>query len=387
MKQVMVFGSSGSVGKNALRVIDSDRRNFKVQGLCVNSDIATVKDQIERFRPSYVCIRDEKEAAKLERILATKRITVFKGESGLEEFARIPSDISVMAITGISCLRPLLANLRYTKRVALANKESVVTAGPLVFEAAKASGTQIIPVDSEINALYQLIGPGSERLSNNSSVRKVYLTASGGALAGYARRYLATVTPERVLRHPTWKMGPRITVDSSTLINKAFEVIETHYFFHLAYTDIDIILHKESFVHALIEFVDNTLSACMYTPDMKTPIAYALYYPERLSAEKDRNFSKPFCCSFSPLDTRKFPLMELVLKAAARADNGLVVLNACDEVLVEHFLAKKISFGDMYKVMKSISRRYLSQKINTIDDVFFWDLWARVKTKEYIEKL
>jgi len=386
MKDVIIFGSSGSIGKSALRVIAADRKNFKVRGLCVNQDIISLKRQIERFRPSAVCIRDEKQADKIKKVLAGKRIAIFKGESGLEEFSRIPSDISVMAIAGISCLKPLLLNLKYTKRVALANKESIVAAGSLVFEAARRSGVQIVPVDSEINALYQLIGPDRQGIDHRS-IRRVYLTASGGALAGYRRKDLAAVTPKKVLAHPTWKMGPRITVDSATMVNKAFEVVETHYFFDLAYTHIDIVIHKESFVHALVEFVDNTLSACMYAPDMRTPIAHALYYPERFASNRDVNFRKPFSCSFKPLLMRRFPLLTLVLEAATRADNGLVVLNACDEVLIEHFLRKKISFKDMHKVMQFIFRRYLSQKIRTIDDVFFWDLWSRVKTRERIEKL
>ncbi|MCK4912803.1 MAG: 1-deoxy-D-xylulose-5-phosphate reductoisomerase, partial [Candidatus Omnitrophica bacterium] len=236
--KVLIFGSTGSIGKNALSVIREDKNKFKVIGLCANRDIDTLYRQIKEFRPLFVCVRDIDKAKSLKEKLG-KSIKFFVGQQGLEDFASIKSDIAVMAITGISALKPLLITIANSKRIALANKEAIVTAGSIVFKRAKNFNTQILPVDSEINALFQLIKPSQSFGLNQTRAkrgwrddfRKVYLTASGGALAGYSKSKLAKVGVKKVLDHPTWKMGKRVTVDSATLVNKGFEVIETHYFF------------------------------------------------------------------------------------------------------------------------------------------------------------
>ncbi|MBU2250946.1 MAG: 1-deoxy-D-xylulose-5-phosphate reductoisomerase, partial [Candidatus Omnitrophica bacterium] len=209
MKKVLIFGSTGSIGRNALKVIGKAKGQFKVIGLSANRDIDTLNRQIAEFRPSFVCLNDRSQAEKLKSRLP-KGLEVFSGESGLLEFASLESDISLMAISGISCLRPLLKNIKHTKRIALANKESLVTAGSLVFEEAKKQKTEILPVDSEINALFQLFE--TNKSLTNGNLNRVYLTASGGALAGCKHKDLSKVTVGRVLAHPTWKMGPRITV-------------------------------------------------------------------------------------------------------------------------------------------------------------------------------
>jgi 1-deoxy-D-xylulose-5-phosphate reductoisomerase len=384
MKDVVIFGSTGSVGRSALSVIAQNRKDFKVKGLSANRDIHTLKAQIEKFNPSYVCVCDEDFAKKIEPFVNGK-VKLLKGEKGLEEFSSLESDISVMAISGISALKPLLMNIQYTKRVALANKESIVAAAPIIFSQANKFNTEIIPVDSEINAFFQLMQ--FKETADNEVFRKVYLTASGGALLGCKKEDFRKVTPKKVLNHPTWKMGERITVDSTTLVNKAFEVIETHFFFGIPYEDISIVLHKESFVHAFVEFQDNTLLACLYPPDMKMPIAHALYYPKRSQGKSNMNFSKAFSCSFAPLSLNSYPLLKLILAAAQKGDNSLVILNACDEVLVEAFLEKRIKFTDIFKIMRYMFNKYESNVINTLDDVFFWDLWARVKTRERIQKI
>jgi len=285
-----------------------------------------------------------------------------------------------MAISGINALKPLMINIEHAKRIALANKESIVTAGSLVFKKAKCFNTEIIPVDSEINAIFQLLKPGLE-------FNKVYLTASGGPLLDYSAKALARVSVKKVLHHPTWNMGKRITIDSATLLNKGFEVIESHYFFDLEYKDIGIVIHRESNVHALVEFNDASLFACMYPPDMKIPISFALNYPKRLPVSNRGNFKNKFTLSFEPLEIKKFPLLRIILEAAGRGDNSLAVLNACDEIMVEYFLKNKIKFIDMPKVMERIFGCCTPHKIKTESDVFSWDSWAREKTKEYLNKL
>ena len=385
MKRVVIFGSTGSIGKNALSVIKESKGKFKVIGLCANKDINTLYGQIKEFHPSFVCLRDEGKAKSLRKRLG-KGIKLFSGQEGIEEFSSIKSDIAVMAITGISSLKPLLIAIANSKRIALANKESIVTAGPLVFERAKRFNTQILPVDSEINALFQLIesrGGGGCR----DDLRKVYLTASGGALAGYSKSRLAKVGVKKVLDHPTWKMGKRVTVDSATLVNKGFEVIETHYFFGLDYQKIGIIFHKESAIHALLEYKDSTLFACLYPPDMKMPISHALCYPKRFNSKEGMNFKSSFSYNFRPLDYKNYPLLRIILEAGKKEDNSLVILNAADEVAIDYFLRRRIKFIDIYKVMTYIFRNYKSSKIKRIGDVFFWDDWARKKAEEYLKRL
>ena len=395
MKKIIIFGSTGSIGESALQVIRRDEKNLKVIGLCANRDIKTLRAQIKEFAPKYVCVRDEMSAKRLKRELG-KGIKLYSGEKGLEDFSALNSDISIMAISGISCLKPLLINIQHTKRVALANKESIVTGGSFIFQLAEKFNTEILPVDSEINALYQIIGPDKLGFASNGFC-KVYLTASGGALSSYKKKDLVNVSVKKVLSHPTWKMGKRVTIDSATLVNKGFEVIETHHFFNLPFEKIGIVIHRESAVHALVECKDNTIFACLYPPDMQMPISFALYYPERFYSKDEGCFSFPntlssnkrkiISYSFSPIDYKKYPLLAMVLEAARRDGNSLVVLNACDEVAIDYFLRKKIKFTDIHKVMQHIDQEHSVCKIKGIEDIFFWDSWAREKTKEYLERL
>ncbi len=385
MKKVLIFGSTGSIGKNTLSVIKASKGKFKVIGLCANRDISTLDRQIKEFRPAYVCVRDESKIKNLKGRLRGG-VKLFTGQKGLEEFSSLKSDISLMAISGISSLKPLLIAIAHSKRIALANKESIVAAGPLVLARARKFNTRILPVDSEINALFQLIklrfGPDCR-----DSFRKVYLTASGGALLGLGKEELAKVGVREVLAHPTWKMGRRVTVDSATLVNKGFEVVETHHFFGLPYNKIGVVLHKESAVHAFLEYSDNTLFACHYPPDMKMPISHALYYPNRPRSNFGVNFKSSFSYSFRPLNYKDYPLLAMILEAAKREDNSLVILNAADEVAVEYFLSQRVKFTDIYKVMAYIFRRYKPSKIKRVEDVFFWDNWARGEAEKYLKKL
>ncbi|MDP2923039.1 MAG: 1-deoxy-D-xylulose-5-phosphate reductoisomerase [Candidatus Omnitrophota bacterium] len=379
MKKIMIFGSTGSIGRNALDVIRRETEKFKVLGLCANSDLGVLISQIKEFRPSYVCISDEKRAEILEKII-DKKITLFKGTKGLKDFSSIACDISVMAISGISCLRPLLVNMQYAKRIALANKESVVTAGNFVFSQAKKMGTEIIPVDSEINALFQLFEQGN-------AFERVYLTASGGSLIDYKKKDLAKVNAKAVLSHPTWRMGKRITVDSATLVNKAFEVVETHYFFELPYDNIDVVVHRQALIHALVQCPDKNIFACLYPTDMRIPIAFALYYPKRRQIFEGVNFNKFFSLSFEPLKKGNFALFELVIEAAKRKDNSLAILNACDEIAIEYFLKAKIKFTDIHRVMQHLFEHYPSRRLKNVEDIFYWDNWGREKTINYLDKL
>lgn len=382
MKKVTIFGSSGSIGRNALDIIRKNKNDFYVQGLCVYKNTRILKKQIEEFKPKYICIVKEEVADKIGAALPSGT-KLFKGETGLEEFSSLPSDISLIGISGIACLKPLLINMKRTKRIALANKESLVVGAELVKEQARRYNSEVIPVDSEINALFQLLSFASKEY-----LKKVYLTASGGSLFNCSEKHLRKITLKDVLQHPTWQMGRRITVDSATLINKGFEVIETRHFFSLDYKMIDVVIHRESKVHALVELKDGITFSCLYNADMRIPIGHAFYHPER------KPFLKKNCLpilqklnfSFHPVDLKRFPLLKIVLEAARREDNSLVVINACDEVAIDYFLKKRVSFLSIYKAIEYIFSKYERAKLSTLEEILFWDNWARVKTKEYLEK-
>jgi len=380
MKEVLIFGSTGSIGRKVLEFIRKNKKKFKVKGLCVNKNIKMLKAQIEEFRPKYICIFNEKIAKKYRKSFP-KYIKVFFGEKGLEDFSKVDSHISVISIPGINSLKPLLINLKHTKRMLLASKEPIVVAGSLIKKEAK-NDVEIIPLDSEINALFQLL-----QGKRKSSLSKVYLTATGGVIQRLPIRRIKNLTPQEVLSHPVWKMGKRITVDSSTLVNKGFEVVEAHHFFDLEYRDIDALIHPQAYIHAVVEFVDGIKFLSFHYPDMMVPITYSFYYPERINSNIDNNSFRNISLSFQPIDRRRFPLFYLIKEAAQREDNSLIVINAFDEIAVEYFLKGKIKFLDIQKTVECGACLSSGEKINSFEEVFFWDCWAREKAEEFLRKL
>ncbi|MCK4809966.1 MAG: 1-deoxy-D-xylulose-5-phosphate reductoisomerase [Candidatus Omnitrophica bacterium] len=384
MKKILVFGSTGSIGKGVLDILRRNKKDFSLYGLSAHKNIAMLERQVREFNPSYVCLTDERAADKLKNLLPPK-IKLLRGETGLEEFSSLISDISVMGISGIAALKPLLINIKNTKRVALANKESMVIAGSLVKKQAKLNNTEILPVDSEINALYQTLA-----CFRKSFLEKIYLTASGGPLFHLRKAsQFKKIKAKDVLRHPTWNMGKRISVDSATLVNKGFEVIESHEFFDIDYKMIDVLIHRESQIHSLVELKDGVSFLCAYEPDMRVPIGYALYYPQRVPFLKDKGFrvgSKKLGLTFLNVDYKKFPLMKLVVEAGKRKDNSIAVINAADEVAIEYFLKGKVNFLSISEVIKYMFDKCPPGKLQSLKDVLFWDNWAREKAKEYLEK-
>lgn len=382
MKKVIIFGSTGSIGQNTLDVIRKNPKDFSVLALCAYKRGRLLLKQAREFNPRYVCMISEPEAKRFRQFFPSKT-AFFWGEGGLEDFSSLSSDIAVMGISGIASLKPLLVTLKHSKRVALANKESMVCAGWLVKKTASKYRTEIIPVDSEINALFQLF-----KLVDTRDAKKVYLTASGGAVFDFTPAQIKRATADDVLAHPTWRMGKRITIDSATLLNKGFEVVETHEFFNLDYSVIDIVIHRESAVHACIQRKDGVMFSCMYNPDMKLSLAFALYYPQCAPFILNKRFfkKKRVTCTFLPLDYKKFPLLELALKGARRQDNSLIVLNASDEIAVRYFLKRKLNLAALCDSVAYTMSKYTSAKIHSFNDIIYWDRWAREKTKRYIER-
>ncbi len=381
MKKVTVFGSTGSIGKSALEIIDTCRRDFSVQGLCAYGNDRLLFHQVRKYRPRYVCLVDEKKAAAFKKTLPP-RTRFFSGLQGLDEFASIAADIAVMGISGLACLRPLIEAMKHSPRIALANKEALVCAAPLVKKQARRYNTELLPVDSEINALFQLF-----QVVPLKAVKKICLTASGGALFDYNNKERRRATVRDVLAHPTWRMGKRITVDSATMVNKGFEVVEAHEFFELAYDRIDVIIHRQSMVHALIQAVDGISFCCVYAPDMKVPISHALYYPRRTADPAGKPLFRQAGTNydFLPVNQKKFPLLRVVLKAAQRRDNSLVVFNASDETAIESFLKGRITFSALSDIIMHMMDHYKSAPMAGLKDILYWDSWARRTTKEYIE--
>lgn len=380
MRKITVFGSTGSIGKSALEVIRGDRKSFCVDGLLVHSNITLLLKQVREFKPRRVCVVDERAAGVCRRKLP-RGVKLFSGAAGLQEFSSLATDIAIMGIVGLPSLPPLLTALKHARRVALASKEAIVVAGELIQRRAKRYGVRVIPVDSEINALFQL-----SLFMRAQELQKVYLTASGGALFRYPKSRLHKVTKHEVLAHPTWRMGKRITVDSATLVNKGFEVMETHHLFGLDYSAIDIVIHRQSFVHAFVQTKDGMSFACMYPPSMKVPIAHALYYPCRKMSPAAKPFFGRLDMSFEPLRYKDFPLLRLVIAAARRGGNFPVIVNAADEVAIEYFLDGRISFYDIRRVVEHVFSKVSQAPADSVEKIYFWDAWARHKAEKFLDK-
>jgi len=382
MKKVLIFGSSGSIGRSTLEIIRKDKRRFRVLGLMVNRNIKKLIEQAKEFMPKYVCVVDKTQAKKVKGYLP-RGIKLLYGENSVKDFSSLGADISVMGIVGISSLKPLLIAMKYSKEIALASKEALVTAGGLVMRKLKVYKTKIIPVDSEINALFQLFN-----CIKKSQLKKIYLTASGGPFLDYSVSKIKKVTRGAVLSHPTWRMGKRVTVDSATLVNKGFEVMESHYLFGLDYKNIDIVIHRESYVHAIIESKDNMLFSLIYKPSMVIPISFSLYYPER--SFPLNGFDTSFVSlklSFNKVDYVKFPLLKIVMEAAEKGGNFPVIINAADEVAVEYFLKGKAKFYDIQRAVKYMFLKTKKAAVWDLNSIYFWDKWARVKTEEFLDKI
>jgi len=383
-KKLSLLGSTGSIGTQTLEVVrhlNQAGHRFEIVAFAAGSNLTLLAEQIREFKPKIVCIK-QKADADLLRSKIKKPVEIVCGEEGLRQIARLDeADLLVNALVGAVGLEPTLEALKYNINVALANKESLVIGGHLVKEALKSSHAQIIPIDSEHSGVFQVIrgmGVGS------SDIERIVLTASGGALRDYPIEALEHVTKDQVLAHPTWKMGARITVDSATLINKGLEVIEAHWLFELPFDKIEVVIHPQSIVHALIELRDGSIMAQMSAPDMRIPIQYALTYPERIenefSALRLRPCRQTLDLSFSTVDHQRYPVFKLICEAGRRGGRLPAVLNAADEVLVERFLADEIRFTDIARGLKTVYKFASSQvdKLEpTLEDLWAADRWAR----------
>ena len=342
-RKVAVLGSTGSIGRQSLEVIAAC--GMEAVALAANSSAKLMEEQARRFRPAVAALADEKAAADLRVRLADTGVRVAGGLEGVLEAATLPSaDTAIAALVGMAGLRPTLASIREGKRVCLANKETLVCAGPLVLEEAKDYGAKLYPVDSEHSALFQCLEANRDR----GEVKRLILTCSGGPFYGKKREELAGMTVEDALRHPNWSMGAKITVDSATLMNKGLEVIEAMHLYHMPVEKISVVVHRESIIHSLVEYCDNAVLAQLGAPDMRLPIQYALTYPKRVpgpSTPLDLWNCGPL--TFGMPDLEAFPCLALALGAAKTGGTAGAILSGANEAAVAQFLAGEIGFLDI----------------------------------------
>ena len=372
-KSIAILGASGSVGSQALSV--SAARGYKLDFISGGANVVAIESAVRRFNPRYVAMSDERAARELKSSVADTGTTVLFGSDGiLEGLDRTNADTVVNAITGMAGLAPTLAAIKRGVRLALANKESLVIAGEHVMAEAKAHGVDIIPVDSEHSAIFQ-----SMKAGRREEVKKILLTASGGPFFGRTREELKQVTREDALAHPTWKMGKKITVDSATLMNKGFEIIEAAHLFGVGAEKIEVLVHRESILHSAVEYVDNAVIGEFSVPDMQSCIQYAVDYPARHDAViKPLDLTAIGTLSFHKPDTKSFPLLSLAKRAIQDGGAMGAVLNALDEMAVADFLAGKIGFTDISDVVVSLYERMIYAKdYSDISDIFRLDKEAR----------
>lgn len=380
MKRIVILGSTGSIGKGALEIISKYRDRFEIVGLTAKSNIGLLEKQVETFRPEVIAVADEAGAVELRKRLG---VEVLSGSEGIAEVASDKrADFVLSAIVGFAGLLPTLSAIKAGKTVGLANKEAIVVAGKIVIEDAARSGAKIIPVDSEHSAIFQCIEG-----RNRESIRRIVLTASGGPFHGRSKGEMDRVTVKDALRHPRWDMGRKITIDSATLMNKGFEVIEAHHLFGLLPDEIDVLIHPQSIVHSMVEFNDRSYIAQLSVPNMKGPIAYALSYPERLdNSMPSLDLSTIEKLTFEKPDTESFPCLLYAYEALREGGTMPSVLNAANEVAVDAFFQGIIGFNDIPVIIKNTMHSHRSIQLKSVDTVIEADRWARGKAREITGK-
>jgi len=378
MKNISILGATGSVGQQTLAVVRQHPDKFKITALAAQKNIVALAAAAREFRPELVAIADEGEYQNLKSEIGSLKTEILVGESGVIEAAKYNADICVAAIVGIAGLTPTLAAIEQGKTVALANKEALVCAGPLMLHAAEKSGAKILPVDSEHNAIFQVL-----ENHNRDKVKKIILTASGGPFREKSKAEIYDATPEQALKHPNWNMGAKITIDSATLMNKGLELIEAHYLFAMPPEQIEILIHPQSIIHSMVGYVDGSVLAQLGPPDMTVPISYCLGYPHRIAtAAKPLDFAEIKNLSFESPDTVRFPALGLTRAALTAGGAMPTIMNAANEIAVAAFRARKISFGRITEIIDAAMQQVENTRITTMADLFAANAAARRKAEE-----
>jgi 1-deoxy-D-xylulose-5-phosphate reductoisomerase len=378
MKRIAVIGSTGSIGRNTLDVIRQFPEKFRVAALCAHSNAELLSAQAREFKPGLVCLTGQSKTVSLK---TGKKTKLFRGFSGLVEMLEDRGiDMVVMAISGSSALLPLWKAIEEKKEIATANKEALVMAGGLIGRLAAKNRVKIIPIDSEQSAIWQCL-----EKEDPAKLEKIYLTASGGPFWRRSKAQLKKITLEDALRHPRWKMGKKITVDSATLMNKGLEVMETMCLFNVKAKDIEVVIHPESIIHSMVEFVDGVVMAQLSVTDMRIPIQYAMSYPQRLESKAGKlNFLQIKRLDFAKPDFGKFPCLALAFSAARDGGTMPAVLNAANEISVAAFMEGRLGFASIAEIIGKVMRRHRPLKDPVLADILDADSWARIEAVRLI---
>ncbi len=373
-KQIAILGSTGSIGRNALEVIDALGAGYQVVALSAHTSVRLLADQARRYRPGFLAVTDADCARQLGELVADLDVEILAGPDALVKIAQLDQvDVVLAAVVGAAGLPALLAAGRRGKRLAIANKEPLVIAGELLREETQKHGGIILPVDSEHSAVFQAMQSGTRE-----EVKRIILTASGGPFRQATAEELQDVTLEQALSHPVWNMGPKITVDSATMMNKAFEIIEARWLFDMPVDKVEVLIHPESIVHSLVEFVDGSTIAQLGEPDMCLPIQYALTYPVRVAGiAKELRLEEIGKLTFAKPDFRTFRSLSLAYKVAQTGGTAPVVFNAANEAAVEEFLAGRIKFVNIIEIIENCLNRHNVKTTVSLEEVLEADAWAR----------
>jgi 1-deoxy-D-xylulose-5-phosphate reductoisomerase len=378
-KKIVILGSTGSIGENAIKVVQHLRDEFYVTGIAAATNSARLAEQAELLGCEYVAIADSSKAGELSKLAPTP-CKVLAGEEGIIELVTNPEvDLVLCAIVGSPSLRPVLAAVQAGKNVALASKEALVMGGSLIMKTAEENGAKIIPVDSEHSAVFQCLEG-----KKHEDISKIILTASGGTFREWSLERMSSATWEEALSHPTWNMGPKVTVDSATLMNKALEIIEARWLFDMPGESIDVVIHHQSIIHSMVEFVDGTLLAQMGSPDMRFPIQYALTYPKKFPGSLESlDFAKFAKLTFEIPDRSRFPSLDFSYEALRQGGTLPTVMNAANEIAVERFRKGEIRFTDIWKVIEKSMDSHKSVMEPSLDDIFEADSEARISAASF----
>ncbi|CEH35034.1 1-deoxy-D-xylulose-5-phosphate reductoisomerase [Romboutsia lituseburensis] len=375
MKRISILGSTGSIGKQTLDVVRRNKDKFEVVAISANSSVDLLLEQIKEFKPKYVAVYNEESAIKLKKMIPTDiNVEVLSGMSGLKEISSLPEiDVLLTAIVGMIGLVPTLEAIKSGKDIALANKETLVCAGDLVMSEARKHNVSILPVDSEHSAIFQCLNG-----EKNKEIEKIILTASGGPFRGKSKSDLENVTKSQALKHPNWSMGRKISIDSSTLMNKGLEVIEAKWLFGVEQNQIDVVVHPQSIIHSMVQFIDSSVMAQLGCPDMRLPIQYALSYPNRIVNDFERlDLAKIATLTFEQPDLETFPCLKLAYDSLKMGGTYSAVLNSANEVLVNEFLNDKIGFYDIPYYIEKTMDAHTSIDKPTLEQILDIDRWAR----------
>jgi 1-deoxy-D-xylulose-5-phosphate reductoisomerase len=379
-RRVSILGATGSIGESSLRVIAQHPKRFEISALTAQDNAEKLILLAKKFLPSAVAIGNEKHLPTVRAALKPMGIAVFGGAEGVEQAASLETDITIAAIVGSAGLLPTMRAIEQGGSVALANKEALVCAGHLVMHACTTHGTKLLPIDSEHNAIFQVLAT-----EHRAAVEKITLTASGGPLLRRSLATLKKVTPEEAVNHPRWDMGAKISVDSATMMNKGLELIEAHYLFDLPGSKIDVLIHPQSIVHSLVHYTDGSVLAQLGMPDMAIPIAYTLSWPERIAIDSPRlNLAQIGTLEFEPLDDARFPALKLARHALSEGHAHCIALNAANEVAVAAFLAGKIPFTTIASAVARVVEETESTSITSLDDVIAANQDARTAAEEIL---